>query len=300
MPLRIFSLGHFLARSLRARRSWSAEVVLCAMVALGIVLGGAAILGADAVRRLSHQLTDAPITLYLKENVSLTQARKLADVVKRMPGVVSVDVLTPQKARERLRYSLGSRSALIDGVEESLLPMSIEVGLAPGVAEVLRLHPSFDRLRSAPGVQEIEFGGGLYEELSALTAATDKGCAAVAAVVVLLLGLLLTAHARLAVTDRQAEIAIYRLVGASRSFVELPFLIASALSCLCAAALGLGLLYALYDTACHRLEPRLAPLLVHSPLHFFSLTQMVALLLGAMALGAVACKTAFWQSERAW
>ena len=203
----------------------------------------------------------------------------------------STELISPQQARQRLRRGLGGHAAILDEVDESLLPTSIEMKLAPGVASLLRLHPAFERLRRSPSVQEIEFGGGAAQ-LTSLATLSDRAQVALLALATLVVALLLFGHARARRKASEEETSIYTLVGASRAFVEAPLVIASALSGLFAAALGLLALYGVSALVVDRFDPSLLSLLGESGVGFLSGLQVGSVLVGALLLGALAGKAA--------
>src|SRR5262249_50053381 len=126
---------------------------------------------------------DVQLTVYLEDGVTPARAQKITAALAKLPGVVAVRTVDAHEAWQRLQHSLGARADLLDGVEEGFLPASIEVALKPGVAEVLRAHPAFERLRHTAGVEDVELMGDWTARLRDVERLLSTASWAVAALV---------------------------------------------------------------------------------------------------------------------
>jgi cell division transport system permease protein len=201
------------------------------------------------------------------------------------PGVERVRTIDTHEAYERLRRSLGTRADLLDGVEEGFLPTSIEVGLRPGLAEVLRAHPAFERLRKTPGVEEVELMGGWAARLAAVDTLLSQVGLAVGLLVACACLYIVASTIRLGVFARRDEIEILKLVGATDRFVKAPFLIEGALQGALGTALAVALLYGLFRMGAPRVEALLGELVAAAPLSFFPAPALAAAIAGGAFLG---------------
>jgi cell division transport system permease protein len=209
----------------------------------------------------------------------------VAAALGKLPGVTGVRSVGTHEAWLRLQRSLGGRAELLQGVEEGFLPASSEVTLKPGVAEVLRAHPAFEKLRHTAGVEDVELMGDWSGRLRALEHLLSSAGWAVAALVFCACLYIVGSTIRLGVFARRDEIEIWKLVGATNGFVKAPFLVEGGLQ----GALGTGvavlLLYGLYRLASPRLEAVLGSWLAAGPLGFFTPGQLVMALACGTLLG---------------
>src|SRR5262249_26278002 len=145
------------------------QLVAVGTIALSLLLVGAVELTATNVRRLARGWGDGvPLTVYLEDGVPPARMAEIAGALAKLPGVAAVRTVDHHEAWQRLRRSLADRGPLLDGVDDGLLPSSIEVTLKPGVAEVLRAHPAFERLRQLPGVDEVDVSADWARRLHAV------------------------------------------------------------------------------------------------------------------------------------
>jgi cell division transport system permease protein len=160
--------------------------------------------------------------------------------VRTFPEVASVRYLSPQDALARARRELGEFSDVFDA---AVLPPSIEVSLRPGNRDPATVKAVAARVAAATGADDVRYGEEWVQKLYRLrTLATAAGIAlgiAFATVAVIIIG----ATIRMAVLSRSPEIQIMRLVGATDSFVRLPFLIEGLFKGVLGGVLALVLLW---------------------------------------------------------
>lgn len=260
------------------------QLVAVGTIALSLLLVGVVELAALNVQKLSRGWgADVQMTVYLEDGVTPARAQKVAAALGKLPGVVAVRTVDAHEAWTRLRRSLGARADLLDGVEEGFLPSSIEVSLKPGVAEVLRAHPAFERLRHTAGVEEVELMGSWAARLRDVEHLLSMAGWAVAALVLCACLYIVGSTIRLGVFARRDEIEIWKLVGATDGFVKAPFLVEGGLQGALGTGLAVALLYGLYRVASPRVEAVLGGWLASGPLGFFTPSQLAL----AVAAGAL-------------
>jgi cell division transport system permease protein len=260
------------------------QLVAVGTIALSLLLVGVVELAALNVKKLSAGWGGGvQMTVYLEDGVTPARAQKVAAALGMLPGVIAVRTVDAHEAFTRLRRSLGARADLLDGVEEGFLPASIEVSLKPGVAEVLRAHPAFEKLRHTAGVEDVELMGSWAARLRDVEHLLSMAGWAVAALVLCACLYIVGSTIRLGVFARRDEIEIWKLVGATNGFVRAPFLVEGGLQGALGTGLAAALLYGFYRVASPRIEAVLGGWLASGPLGFFTPAQLAL----AVAFGAL-------------
>lgn len=253
-----------------ARRNPLIQLVAVGTIALSLVLVGTVQLAASNVARLASGWgADVQMTVFLEDGIAPDRALQIAAALKKLPGVDGVRSVEPKEAYQRMRRSLGARGDLLDGVEETFLPASIEVALKPGVADVIRAHPAFEKLRHTAGVEDVELMGDWVARLRAVETLLREAGIAVGLLVLCACLYIVASTIRLGVFARRDEIEILKLVGATDGFVKAPFLVEGALQGALGTVCAVGLLYGLYRLAQPRLESLLGGVLAAGPVTFF-------------------------------
>jgi cell division transport system permease protein len=287
MTIAIRQMGRAIWRGLDgARRSPLIQLVAIGTIALCLTLVGGVRLVAENVNRLSSGWgSGAEMAVFLEDGISTERAEKIAAAVAKIPGAEGARLVSSDEAWQRLRRSLGARATLLDGVESSFMPVTIEVALKPGVADTIRSHPAFDKLRRAPGVEEVELLGEWAGRLRALAALLGEIGLWVGLLVAAACLYIVASTIRLGVFARRDEIEILKLVGATRAFVRGPFLVEGVLQGALGAAAAAGLLYGLFRMAQPRVETVLADVLLAGPVRFFGPTQLALAIFAGALLG---------------
>lgn len=257
------ALGSALYRCGRGmRQNLLIQGVAVLTVALMLLLCGALrLFGLNAQALLDSLGRGVEMIVYLEDGATPARAAQISEVLSRLPGVAKVQEVPPQQAYDRLRKSLGDRSDLLDGIEEDLLPRSIEVSFRAGVGDILRVHPIYARLRNTEGVEDVELMTDWVRRLAQvrrLIAALSISLFALAGLCCLYVVL---ATIRLGVYARRDEIEVLKLVGATRLHIAAPYLLEGALQGLCGAALALCMLYALHGLAAPQAQALLQDLI---------------------------------------
>jgi cell division transport system permease protein len=275
-----------IAGLLSIRRAPLAQVVAIGTIAVALLLVCLVrLIGENVTRIAAGWGRGVHMTVYLEDGLSPTRARQIADHVARIPEVERVEQVEPKQAWARLQKSLGDKGDLLDGVEESMLPASIEVTLRPGVAPLARTLPWYERLRHTAGVEDIELMGDWVERVAAIERLLRAAGLALGLLVGLACLYIVASTIRLAVFARRDEIEILKLVGATDGFVKAPFLVEGTMQGLAGAALALALVYAVFRSTAPWIEQTLGAGLCASPLAFLRPLEVTVALLGGALLG---------------
>jgi cell division transport system permease protein len=185
------------------------------------------------------------VTAQLADGTSYNQRTELADRIEAMPGVESVDYVSPADAMERLREAYadtGRKLDLGDSVNIELFA-SLEINLtdpdaSSGVADALADDPHVERILTKQAEYETLLG--------IINVIRTVGIVAVGLVALTVLFMIINTI-RIAVYSRANEIEIMRLVGASDSFIRWPFILEGILCGLIGALVTVTLVTAVWD-----------------------------------------------------
>ncbi len=239
--MRLADLSFFVREAFRGMRLQrtsnivSAACIALAFVSLSLVVG----FWANMEYMLEAARSEAEIVIYLAEDATTADADALSDVLSSHPSVWSVQVVTPEETFIQVERLLGPGLNLGE-VLEGFNPFSpsLEVGVSPEDAgEVAGMA------RGLGGVEAVRDNEEVLKRLASLTTAV-RWVGAVAMLTVVLITLALVSHIiRLGISARREEMETLRLLGASESFLAMPFIIEGAVlgasgAVICLAVLG--------------------------------------------------------------
>jgi cell division transport system permease protein len=147
---------------------------------------------------------------------------RVAEAVQNLPNVTRVTLITKEDALERLRGRVEkTMSDVVKLLEENPLPASLEVWVdrADNVASVAK------DLATITGVSDVVYAGGIAEKLAKFSRFAGQFSIVMLIVSITASAVVLFNTIRIAVYSKEEEIGIMLMVGATPTFVALPFVI---------------------------------------------------------------------------
>lgn len=185
------------------------------------------------------------VQVYLKDDaLQPGQIDSVKQQLLRIPGVKEAEFHSKEEALKE--YKELYDPAPLTELPENPLPASFLVRLAEekrnsaGVADIAKLAAAI------PGVEEVTYGKEWIENLESLTVRLRQAGLIIAIFLALASILVVSNTIKLTVIARREQIAILKVVGASDSFVRMPFVLEGAIYGLGGAGLSLLLLWGGY------------------------------------------------------
>ena len=184
-------------------------------------------------------------SVYLKQDVSESDAGMLAELLQQRADVDDVELITAGEALDTFRQQSGFGDAL-DQLTENPLPHTLVVRPGPGntSASMILLQEELANLPETELVQvDTEWVQRFHAILDIVQQAISIGSVLLAVAIVVIIGNTI----RLDIENRREEIEVTKLIGASNAFVRRPFLWTGFWYGLLGSAVALGLIqYGLY------------------------------------------------------
>ncbi len=224
-------------------RHWgmSALTVFTAM-AVFFVIGASTLFVLNVKNIVSSMENQLNISAYVKDGADLNAVAKK---IKVLPNIVRTDIVTKEAALDRLRSRIGAQSKAVTLLGSNPLPPSIEIKVdkASNVAETARM------LISIPEVDDIVYAGHLAEKLSKVSGFIESFSIIMLIVAIASSAVVLFNTIRIAVYSKEEEIGIMLRVGATATYVMLPFVIQGFILGLAGALIASAILAATYYAA---------------------------------------------------
>jgi len=195
-----------------------------AVLAIAISLASGFYLLLINFQQLTSKLeTSAQISLFLKDNVSDARAVKFADSIRQNPGIKEVKLISREQGLAEFKTYSGFGAA-ITALENNPLPIVIQVTPENTLEEKQGLEKLLQGFQQSVEVDIAQMDMQWVERLQSIMVVARRG----AALLNLMLGLavlFITGNTiRLELHNRRDEVIIAKLVGATDSFIQRPFL----------------------------------------------------------------------------
>lgn len=237
-----------IGRGLRRNLSMTVSVILVTFVSLTFV-GAAALLQLQIDQMKDDWYDRVQVSVFLCPTNSLqptcaagevtpqqiNDIRGLLESEAMAPYVEAVYFETKEEAFEAFQRYYGD-SGLADHLTADQMQSSFRIALVdPSQYEVVS-----DFFAGRPGVEAVRDQREVIEPLILILNRATLIAAGLAAVMLLAAVLLITTTIRLSALSRRRETGIMRLVGASNTFIQLPFMLEGAIAATIGAALSVG------------------------------------------------------------
>jgi cell division transport system permease protein len=286
----LFVLGQSALRGIAASRVTSSVAVLTIAIAL-LLVGAFALVVGNMQGLLASFGEDLQVTAYLDPGLPEEDQRSLAQRAATIEGVERVEWVTKQEAWERFGKSLGGAS-LLEGLDENPLPASLEIHLLPGQRTPAGLAILEEALDGLEGVDELARGQEWVEGYARAAALVRSAAIGLGGVLGIAALLIVANTIRLALYSRKDELEILSLVGASRTFVRIPFILEGTLQGALGGILAVVLLYVAFQLLVPQLRYGLELILGNTEPRFFGGPGVFRLIVSGAVLGMLGSVTA--------
>ena len=232
------------------------------------------------------------VTAQLQDGTSGGEREALTEEILAMPGVASVEYVSPQDAMQRLREAYEATGRKLDlGTSTNIsLFASLEINLTDpnasgAVVDALSDHAHIERIITKQAEYDTLLG--------IINVIRTVGIVAVGLVALTVLFMIINTI-RIAVYSRANEIEIMRLVGASDSFIRWPFILEGILCGLIGAVVTVILVAVVWDP----IQPAMVNLFQMPTAVSNQFLATVSVLLFAVGLGVGALGS--WISVRSY
>jgi len=130
------------------------------------------------------------------------------------------------------------------GIADLLTPDQMQASFRVKLNDPEQFQVVSDAVSGMPGVDYVQDQRDIFRQLFSFLNAATLVAAALAGVMLLAAGLLITTTIRLSALSRRRETTIMRMVGSSRTLIQAPFLLEGAVAATLGALLAVGALYA--------------------------------------------------------
>jgi cell division transport system permease protein len=224
------------AAGLRRNLTMTVAMILTTGISLGLM--GTGLLIANMIGDMREIYYDKiQVSIYLADGITDPQRDAIAAQLDASPEVKNYTYESKADAYARFTKQFQEQPALIANTPEDALPESFRVELvnAQRYEVIAQEFPNGQN-----GVDEVRDEGDFLDRLFSLLNGARNGTIAVAIVQALAALLLISNTIQLAAFNRRNETNIMRLVGASRWYTQLPFILEAALAGLIGALLAIG------------------------------------------------------------
>ena len=190
---------------------------------------------------------DIKIMVYLDDRAAAATVAEVEQQLRSDRAVSALHFVSKEQALGEFKAQFPSDSHLLEGLGQNPLPASFVVTLSPPFRSPVAIKRWAERIGGLAGVAKVDYNQDWIDALSTVIRSIEM--------VAIGIGLILSAAAvtiiantiRLTLFARRDEIAILQLIGATKTFIRIPYLLEGAVLGGLGSAISLFMLKALYE-----------------------------------------------------
>lgn len=198
------------------------------------------------------------IMVYLAPATTEAQRLEIGHRLQAFDGIQDIHFVSKADALRLMRKRMPRQSSLLDNLKENPLPDAFEVTLVSDSHSPEKIELLAQRIEGLPSVAEVEYGQQWIERFANFfnlfkLAGYGMGTLFFMATV------FITANTiRLVLYSRREEIQIMRLVGATDTFIKVPYYLEGLIQGLMGSLIGIALLYAAFSAVGSQFQQNLS------------------------------------------
>jgi len=243
-----YGLFYFIGEAFRGLLANSiVNLLAVGTISMAMLIVGVFLLVFFNVQSTAKSLADRlEMSVYVKDGLTEHEKDLLLTRLKAEPGVKKVTALSKAEALTLFKKELKGQEALLQGLGENPLPDSYELRIDQQYADAAKLEEMAKKFTSFRGVEDVSYGKQGAELLAGLYKLIAYGGASLAVLLCVTIVFIISNSVRLALYSRGQEIELMQWIGATRGFIQGPFLIEGMMLAMIGTSLAIGILAVLF------------------------------------------------------
>jgi cell division transport system permease protein len=225
------------------------------------------------------------ILAYLKQGTPSSEVEPLLKKTRLLEGVEVVRYVSPFDAMTFMETKLGGQKNLLGGIQPTVLPPSFEIQLIKDYRNSTKIKEVVSQLKKIPQFEEIQYGQEWVETFSVLVHILRLTQWILGGLLLIAIVFITSNTLQLTISSRREEIEVMHWVGASPSFIRVPFYVEGLIQGLLGGVLAILFLFLLHQGFLLYIPPSMQDWLARIPVLFLPPETIVWILLGGMVLG---------------
>jgi cell division transport system permease protein len=267
-------------------QTWRTQILSLMTITLSVLIFSFFYLVYTNALQAGEQLgDDLRLIVYLDEEAAPALQEQYREKILKFDRVEKINFISSLQAFNRFKEQLDEDQDVLSDIPQDFLPPSIEVYPVRSLDTLSRIKRFSDYLQTLPGVIKVQYGREWVERFYTFIELLRIVVILSGSLLILTTTFMMAHSIRLTLLTRQKELEILHLVGASNSYIRMPFFLEGALLGLFGSIAGMTALYMLFNW----IELRFAgsAMLGMFSFNFFPLPKIAMII--AMAIVLCAC-----------
>lgn len=243
--MKINNIGYLLKEGFRGifLHGFMSFAAVCVTIACLLIVGSFSILAYNLDVMVEDLNQTSEIMVYVDTDLQEQEARSIGTKINQLPNILQATFVSREEALENF-INDHNNNAAFNGVQSQDLRHRFIVTLEDNTL----MEQTDHQLQQIPGVAKTNAAYELAEGFTTIQNVLHIASVALIVMLLVISLLIISNTVKLAMYDRKDEIAIMKMVGATNSFIRLPFIVEGFTLGMVGAILAFGLEWVMYDT----------------------------------------------------
>jgi len=229
------------------RQTWGTQVMTLLTVSLSVLIFAFFFLVYANFLKVGAKLGDElRLIVFLHEEIVPELQPQIIRKIRDFSEVEKVIFISRQEAFDRLSKQLDQDRDILTDLGNDFLPPSIEVYPDKSLKSLARIKQFSDYLATLPGADKVQYGHDWVERFGYVTNLLRLIVVLSGGLLIMTTVFMVSYTIRLTVIARRDELEVFRMLGATNSYIQGPLLFEGLLQGLLGSAIGLASLFALF------------------------------------------------------
>lgn len=225
------------------------------------------------------------VVLYLEKNLTRIEVNQIEEKLKRSSLVAKIQFISSTQALEKFQIKFPELQGIIENFKINPFPPSFETAIRKNSLSSDEIQNFIQEMRNMDGIEDVQFNWDWVEKMKSLSRLVKAVGFFLGGILILASFFIISNVIKLNVFARKEEMEILRLVGATNTFIKIPFLIEGIILGILGGLLSLILLFLLIKIFPFYLGTSLGVLQELINFRHLSLAQTAMLISGGAIIG---------------
>ena len=182
------------------------------------------------------------LIVYLNDNITSSERKVLEDIISKSPFVKSSTEISKKMAWEEFQSNMSENLKPLLNLKFNPLPASYKIQFYEADSRLVHIRELSEQLKAKKGIESVQYGQEWITKIEKFMFFSRLFLFAMGGLLCFGLILIISNTIRLSIYSRQDEIELMLLIGATPSFVKIPYLFEGMLQGLTGSILALFLI----------------------------------------------------------
>ena len=220
---------------------------ICVLLSCLVLIGSASMMFLNIESVIDRIEDENVIMVYIKDGTDDAAINEMGGTIKGIPNVAQVEFVSKEEAwADQLKTMEDAQAKFFTEISTDIpLPDAYKVT----VEDLNQFGKTVKEIKKLPNIETIRQNTDLAKKLDTISRGISVIAMGIIAVLFAISLFIISNTIKLTVYSRRLEISIMKSVGATNSFVRLPFVVEGIIIGLLSGVLSLGVVWGVYDLA---------------------------------------------------